>query len=133
MIAEERGRYHSEPLFARFGMLTIEDLYHQQLRMHAWQFWNNRLPEGQAALLQRTTERHRYETRSAGSSICIDTRDQGSIKYRIPKEWSSVSDEMKNCRSIVAFKNKSKKQITDQYRKFECKQAECIVCAGSNR
>ena len=58
MIAEERGRYHSEPLFARYGMLKIEDLYRQQLRMHAWQFWNNLLPEGQTEMLHRATERH---------------------------------------------------------------------------
>ena len=133
MIAEEKGKYHSDPLFAKYGMLKIEDLYRQQLRMYAWQFWNERLPEGQAAMFQRTAERHRYETRTAASSICIDTRDQGSIKYRVPKEWSTLSDEMNKCRSMTAFKNKSKKEITEQYQKFECKQIGCVVCAGGNR
>ena len=53
LVAGKRGLYHSDPLFARFGMLKIGDLYRQQLRVHAWRFWNGQLPAGQAAMLAR--------------------------------------------------------------------------------
>ena len=29
------GRYHADPLFARFGVLKVGDLYKQQLRLFA--------------------------------------------------------------------------------------------------
>ena len=40
MAAGATSRYHADPLFARYGMLKLEDLYRQQLRIHGWQFWN---------------------------------------------------------------------------------------------
>ena len=49
-------------LFARFGVLKVGDLYRQQVRVHAWKFWNGTLPENQAAMLQRVDERHVYGT-----------------------------------------------------------------------
>ena len=128
MIAETKGRYHSDPLFARFGILKMDDLYRQQLRMYAWRFWKGCLPEGQASLYQRTVNVHEHATRSAGSGISILTRDHGSIKYRMPKEWSTISDELKECRSIAAFKGTSKKQLIEQYRVFECRELGCLVC-----
>ena len=41
VIAGKRGKYHSDPLFARYGILKVGDLYHLQLRIHAWKFWNS--------------------------------------------------------------------------------------------
>ena len=55
------GVYHADPLFARFGVLKVADLYRQQVRVHAWKFWNSRLPENKAAMLQRVNERHGYQ------------------------------------------------------------------------
>ena len=60
LMAGKRGVYHADPLFARFGVLKVGDLYRQQVRVHAWKFWNGRLPENQAAMLQRVNERHGY-------------------------------------------------------------------------
>ena len=44
LAAERRGVFHADPLFAAAGMLKVGDLYRQQLRVHAWRFWNDRLP-----------------------------------------------------------------------------------------
>ena len=130
MIAEANGRYHSDPLFARFGILKIDDLYRQQLRMYAWRFWKGCLPESQASLYQRTANVHEHATRSAGSGISILTRDHGSIRYRMPREWSDISDSLKECRSITAFKGTSKRQMIEQYRIFECREEGCFICEG---
>ena len=53
LIAGKGGMYHADPLLAQHGMLKVEDLYRQQLRVHAWRFWNGWLPENQAAMLGR--------------------------------------------------------------------------------
>ena len=46
LVAGKRGRFHTDPLFSEYGVLKIGDLYRQQLRIHAWQFWQGRLPQG---------------------------------------------------------------------------------------
>ena len=38
LMAGKGGRYLMDPLFARFGVLKIGDLYRQQVRVHTWKF-----------------------------------------------------------------------------------------------
>ena len=66
LVAGSVGLYHADPLFARFGVLKVGDLYRQQLRVHGWKFWHGRLPEGQAAMLERVGALHDHGTRSVG-------------------------------------------------------------------
>ena len=63
LIADKRGRYHSDPIFADHGILKIHDLYKHQLRTYAWKFRKGRLPENQVAMLSRVNEVHRHNTR----------------------------------------------------------------------
>ena len=86
MIAGKEGRAHSDPAFVEASMMKIGDLYRQQLRVHAWQFWNGLLPESQRIFFQKSTEVHRYGTRQAERGMALSTRDQVSIAYRVPKE-----------------------------------------------
>ena len=73
LVAGKRGRYHADPLLAQHGMLKVEDLYRQQLRVHAWRFWRGRLPENQAAMLGRIDGVHGYGTRAArGGALSFD-------------------------------------------------------------
>jgi hypothetical protein len=56
LIAGKSGRYHADPLFAKYGILKVGYLYRQQLKMHAWKFHNGRLPDSQSAMLARVGE-----------------------------------------------------------------------------
>jgi hypothetical protein len=71
IIAGQRGRYHADPLFAKYGILKVGNLYWQQLRMHAWKFHNDRLSDSQAAMLTRVGEFHSYRTRAARSGLVV--------------------------------------------------------------
>ena len=103
LMAGKRGIYHADPLFARFGVLKVGDLYRQQVRVHAWQFWNGRLPENQAAMLGRCGDVHGHSTRSARSGLYISTRDHRSVGYRVPKEWGTLSEEQRGMGLLVGF------------------------------
>ena len=128
MVAGLRGRYHADPLFARFAMLKVGDLYRQQLRVHAWRFWNGRLPENQAAMLQRVGDVHGYGTRRAGRGIHVGTRDHRSIGYRAPKEWASLAREDREAGSLAAYKRRSRAGFLGEYAGFVCDAAACGVC-----
>ena len=81
----------------------MADLYRQQLRVHAWQFWNGRLPENQAAMLGRVESQHGHGTRSARSGLAVSSRDHGSVDYRIPREWGTLTEGQRGG-SISGFK-----------------------------
>ena len=95
-------------MIARYGILKIGDLYRQQLRVHAWQFWNGRLPENQAAMFARTDSVHGHATRAARSGLFLSTRDQESVGYRVPKEWAGLTEEQRGAVSLAAFKRGSR-------------------------
>ena len=81
-------------------------------------------------MLERVRDTHRYNTRSAENNIAITARDQGSISYRIPKEWATLTEEEKDVRSFAAFKRRSKKSFIDKYEGFQCGTASCGICGA---
>ena len=130
LVAGIRGRYHADPLFARFAMLKVGDLYRQQLRVHAWRFWNGSLPENQAAMLRRVGEVHGHATRSARGGIHLGTRDHRSIGYRVPVEWASMALEEREMGNLAAFKRRSRAGLLGDYAAFVCWVMGCGVCGG---
>ena len=130
LVAGVSGRYHANPLFARHGMLKLGDLYRQQLRAHAWRFWNGRLPENQAAMLSRTGDVHGHATRSARSGLFISTRDQRSVGYRVPREWSVLSEAQRGAASTTALRRGSRAGFLADYGAFVCRVGGCGVCGG---
>ena len=120
LMAGRRGVYHADPLFARFGVLKVGDLYRQQVRVHAWKFWNGKLPENQAAMLQRVDERHSHGTRAAVGGLAVGSRDHRSVGYRVPVEWGSLSGELRGMGWISGFKRSSRAGFLAGYRGFVC-------------
>ena len=116
-------------MLARYGILKIGDLYRQQLRVHAWKFWNGRLPENQAAMLTRTEDVHGYSTRSARAGVYLSSRDHGSVGYRIPREWAGLAESQRGAGSLGAFKRGSKGGFLADYGAFECGVVGCGVCS----
>ena len=133
LISGRRGRYHSDPLFAQHGMLKVGDLYRQQLRVHAWSFWNGRLPEGQAAMLGRASGVHGHATRSARSGLYLSSRDHAAVGYRVPKEWAALTEAQRGVGSLAAFKRGSRVGFLAGYGASGCREVGCVVCAGEGQ
>lgn len=133
LIAGKRGSYHSDPLFSKFGILKINDLYKQQLRVHAWKFLSNKLPKNQISLLCKVRDAHSHNTRAAKTGISVTTQDHRSVGYRIPKEWSSLPEKLKEIKSRSGFKNKSKNDFLAMYGSFSCLRQDCYVCSRESR
>jgi hypothetical protein len=118
IIAGLGGRYHADPLFAKYAILKVGDLYRQQLRMHAWKFHNDRLPDSQAAMLARVGESHSYGTRAMRSVLVVSTGDHRMVGYRIQKEWGILTEEQRAIVSVAGFKLSSKGDFLVQYEAF---------------
>ena len=129
MIEGTRGRYHADPVFHKLGILKIEDIYKQQLRVHAWQFANEKLPTNQADMLRKVRDSHKYGTRASERGLILcSTQDQRSIKYRLPKEWQSTPLETREAGTLQGLKKRSKLAFLSQYGSFSCTTRDCFVC-----
>ena len=137
VILGKTGRYHADPLFADLQILKIDDLYRQQLRIHAWKFWNGKLPSSQARALSKISETHEHKTRAAEKGMTIRTLDQKAMAYRVPKEWGALEGELRDQKSLANFKKKSRGNFLQEYRDFKCETRGCFVCGrdtnGSSR
>ena len=133
LVAEKRGRYHADPILAEHGMLKLADLYRQQLRVYGWRFWHGRLLASQAALLSRVGDVHRYGTRSARGGLYLASRDHGSVGYRVPVEWASLTDDQRGMGSLAGFKRGSRDGFLAGYRSFVCAVRDCYVCGEGGR
>jgi hypothetical protein len=105
------GQYHADPLFAGYGILRwgTRILYSQQLRLHAWKFWNNRLPDGQMVTLRRVDGLHGYHgTRSARSRLVVGSGKHRLVAYRVPAEWRTLTQEQWGMGLVGGFKRSSK-------------------------
>ena len=132
LMAEKRGRFHADPLFSEYGVLKIKDLYRQQLRIHGWQFWRGRLPQGQAAMLGRVENTHGHNTRAARTGIYLSAREHRSVGYRVPKEWAALSNGLREVVSSAGFKRQSKREFLNMYKEFVCRDRDCQVCGGQD-
>ena len=129
LIEGKRGMFHSDPIFSKLGILKVSDMYKQQLRTHAWKFVKGRLPENQMSMLSKVSEVHGYGTRSAKTGMFMSTLDHRGVGYRVPKEWQSLPEKLKEMRSLQGFKKVSKSGFLDSYKSFQCKNLNCQVCA----
>ena len=111
-------------------MLKVAGLYRQQLRVHAWRFWRGRLPENQAAMLDRAGDVHGHATRAAGSGLFLSSRDHRMVGYRVPKEWGTLTEGQRGLGSLAAFKRGSRAGFLAGYGSFVCGTRGCEVCAG---
>ena len=128
MIEGKTGSYHADPIFGKLGILKLEDLYKQQLRIHAWKFTRGILPRNQLAMFQKLEQVHKYETRSSKQGHLYSTQDHRSIKYRLPKVWEDTGIDIRDAGSLAGMKNRSKKESLGGYLSFQCGEQSCYVC-----
>ena len=69
-----------------------------------------------------------HATRSARSGLVVATRDHGSVGYRVPVEWRSLTEEQRGLGSISGFKRSSRAGFLGQYGGFVCRTVGCGVC-----
>ena len=131
LIAGQTGRLHSDPLFAKHKILKVGDLYRHQLRCHAWRFWHGKLPTNQSSMLDKVSSTHSHATRAANMGICAAGKDHCSVSYRLPKEWSSIDEDLRKVKSLNAFKKRSKGSFLEGYKAFKCREMGCGVCWGA--
>ena len=56
--------------------------------------------------------------------------DHGSVGYRVPKEWGSLTGDQRGMGSLAGFKRDSRRGFLEGYGAFVCLRRDCYVCRG---
>ena len=59
----------------------------------------------------------------------MSTRDHGSVGYRIPGEWATLTAEQRGAGSLAGFKRGSRAGFLEGYGAWAC--GGCYVCGGN--
>ena len=79
-------------------------------------------------MLERVGSQHGHGTRSARSGLAVSSRDHGSVGYRIPREWGTLTEGQRGAGSVSGFKRGSRGGFLEGYGSFRCGLARCVVC-----
>ena len=112
---------HTTPLFAKLGILKLDDLYTQRVRIFSFKKSRGLLPSGIAALFDRVS--HTHNTRGARSNMFVTRSDPRSIKCIAPKYWNPLPEGphgLKSSPSVASFKDHSKSGLLALYGGFVC-------------
>ena len=121
-----RARASVVPLFHTRGILKIEHLYEQSLRIFSYKLFKNKLPREVSSLFRKIE--HSHNTRCAKNNLPVTRANKHSIQSIAPTCWNSLSLDIKQSPSIASFKVKSKNDLLATYATFTCKKRNCPSC-----
>ena len=120
---------HADPLFAKLGIMKIDDLYNHSVRIFSFKLVKNMLPSGVSSIFERSS--HTHNTRGASSNLFVSHSDSRSIKSIAPRVWNLLPPKLKVSPSIASFKGWSKLDLLRPYSGFVCNVRACPSCAAS--
>jgi hypothetical protein len=128
IITGSAPKSHADPLFARLRALKISDLFSQRLRLFSYKYYNNKLPSGMNAILEKTSNTHGYNTRGARCNLFVNGQNSKSLKYVAPKYWNALDKDLRGSGTISTFKHRSKEGFLLGYSRFKCSKDSCYSC-----
>ena len=127
IITGSPPRSHADPLFSQLGVLKVDDLFTQSVRMFAFKAYKNSLPIGMQELFDRISVSHNYNTRGAERNFFLRGNPK-SIKYLVPSHWNSLPVHLKDKSTVSSFKKGSKDEYLTRYSSFRCSVRNCYSC-----
>jgi hypothetical protein len=118
VITNSCFRAHSSPLFARLGLLKILDMYKLQILMFMYKSKHSMLPASCYDLVSLITTVNRYDFRTVNDFVTIKFRTdirKRCISVIGPDSWNSLSEDVKNIKSISIFKKTLSKLYIECY------------------
>ena len=110
---------HSSPIFKSLNIIKLFDLVTLSIAIFMFKFKRKLLPSIFNTLFITVNEVHNYNTRSAAKQSFYLPKARTNyglfnIRFRGPKIWNSISEEIKLF-SLRKFKNKLKNDFISKY------------------
>ena len=118
IICNTEFRSHTDPLFLQNKILKISDLYLFNLGQFMYKYNNNELPNIFHSMFPPNRSIHNYPTRRSNEfhlPLLRTLLAQNTFVYDGPKFWNSLSNDIKNAKTIHSFKRKLKSLLLKSY------------------
>jgi len=112
-------RCHTDPLYIKFKLLKVFDVYFLSCSLFVYKFKFNLLPKVCSSLLTLNFENNMtYNFRHVSNfnipSYRTSLREK-CIQIRGPKYWDSIADDIKSIDLLSSFKHSLRNSIIDKY------------------
>lgn len=110
---------HTEPIFKHLRLLKLDDLNVLQTAIFMFKLKQNLLPPYFNSMFTYNWQIHSHNTRNREDFYITNPRtslSSTSIRYKGPDVWHTLSDNIKQCSYLSAFKRKLKNKILGSYK-----------------
>lgn len=117
-VTNSRYNETSLPLFKRLGILTLHDLYNQQIASFMYKFVNELVPSPLLDVFEYHGDIHTHFTRARTDPRAPNANSdimRRSFLYTAPTVWMPLDTKLKSSNSHKAFKSNFKRNCIDKY------------------
>jgi hypothetical protein len=103
---------HSDPLFLKLNILTVNQIYNYQLGIYMYKILHELIPHLSHHHFVSNMNIHDHNTRSSRhlhAPYCRTKLRQSTIQFQGPRMWNMLPGEIKSAPSISIFKKRLKK------------------------
>ena len=93
----------SKPLFDKYNVLNIFDMYKKEVGIFMYKYRNNMLPQSFDGIFTNHQSNHNYDTRNKGDYKLSMQRVNTIVKTG-PKIWNELPKYIKNSKTLGLFK-----------------------------
>ena len=112
ILADANYNAHTDPLFKKFNILKVEDIFMYQSGVYGWRFINKELPHAISALMETSSER--ALTIRPRKFNLTTLRNLSPIEF-ITESWNKIPIEIKRTSKLKSFKELLRKNIISKY------------------
>jgi len=118
IIAKAAYNDHSSPLFRKYNILNIDDIYKSQLGRFMYSFYSNILPQPLLDMYTLNHTVHSYGTRRQNEVHYDPIKTPIMLRsfiHNAPNLWSKLPSSVKEANSRKSFVNRIKKHLSSNY------------------
>ena len=119
-VSNSHYRSHSGPLFAKYNVLTVDDMYLLELGVFMFRYSMSDLPSAfNDYYFTKRSDIHRYQTRNVNDlNLVLNKKafSDHSIRTSGPILWNSLEKTLKTSKSIKHFRNQLKQKLISNYK-----------------
>jgi len=117
-VSNSHYRSHSRPLFVKYNVLTVDDMYLLELGVFMFRFFKNELPAVFNDYFTKRNDIHNYQTRHTNNFNLTHNKKvfaDHSIRTSGPIFWNSLDKTIKTSNSSKHLRNQLKQKLISNY------------------
>ena len=117
-ISKSHYRSHTRPLFAKYNILNVNDMYSLELGVFMYKYSINDLPNAFNDYFTKRSDIHGYKTRHVNDLTLTKNKkhfSDHSVRTTGPILWNSIDKKIINSKTVKQFRNQYKKTLISNY------------------